>query len=125
MSNLEYYNSPEELFDDGNARETLVDGYLEVLLDDESINDKAKIQLQQIIDSEQLQDKLIDEIKNKLNASNILNNYVYEYTIAELSDMDNPWNIVMDITNNYILNHINSDSHNLYEEFRVYENLWD
>lgn len=125
MNELDYYDSPEELFDNGDSRKTLLDGYIKVLLEDDTLNDVAKNRLQQIIDSEQLQDELIDEIKTELNNSNTLNNFITDYTVSELGDMDSPWNTVMDITNDYILSYISNDSHSLYEEFRAYENLWD
>lgn len=124
----DYYDNPAELFDNGDARETLLDGYLRPMLNDSSVDTDIKNHIQTIIKSEQLQDELIDVIKNHLNDSVTLNNYVADYDAYELGNMDSPWNTVIDITEDAIEDFIKyrfTEPSTLSEEFAEYDNLWD
>ena len=126
----DYYNSPEELFDNGDARYTLLDGYINPMLEDESTEPAVKKELQNIKDSEKLQDEVIDLIKNYLNDSDSLNEYVIDYDADELGNMDNPWNTVIDISYAAIEEFIkdrleeSDNGNNWAKEFKDYENLW-
>lgn len=124
----DYYDNPAELFDNGDARETLLDGYLRPMLNDSSVDTDIKNHIQTIIKSEQLQDELIDVIKNHLNDSVTLNNYVADYDAYELGNMDSPWNTVIDITEDAIEDFIKyqfTEPSTLSKEFAEYDNLWD
>lgn len=124
----DYYDNPAELFDNGDARETLLDGYLRPMLNDSSVDTDIKNHIQTIVKSEQLQDELIDVIKNHLNDSVALNNYVADYDAYELGNMDSPWNTVIDITEDTIEDFIKyrfTEPSTLSEEFAEYDNLWD
>ena len=123
----EYYNMPEELFDNGDTKETLLDGYLNPMLEDKTIKAEIKAGLLCIKDSETLQDELIDIIKNNLNDSDTLNNYITDYDVNELGNMDGPWNTVIDITYDTIEDFIKNrlEESGWAKEFKDYENLWE
>lgn len=123
----DYYDSPAELFDNGDAKNTLLDGYLEPMLTDESTDTETKTVVQRIIDSDELQDELIDLIKNTLNDSNALNNYVTDYDAYELGEMDGHWNTVIEIVEDVIEYFVKQliEPSTLSKEFDEYNNLWD
>jgi hypothetical protein len=99
----DFYDDVIELFNPGGQSfsEVLVDPYLNDFLNEaETPAERAKIK--NILKSEELQNDLIEAIKAALDASGTLWNYISEYTAEELSDMDGPWNTVMDIVNETI-----------------------
>jgi hypothetical protein len=100
----EFYEDVVELFDSSGIGFTkvLVDTYIKDILEDASVEEPNKEKLRKIVASEELLDELIEVIKTALDESATLQNYISDYSVAELGDMDSPWNTVMDITNDSI-----------------------
>lgn len=127
-SDRDYYDSPEELFDNGDARATLLDGYIKPMLEDNSIDTVIKNEARRIKDSVVLQDELINLIKAHLNESESLYNLINDFDAYELGDMDSPWNLVIDIANDTIEDFIKTrliEPSTISDEFTEYDNLWD
>jgi hypothetical protein len=104
-----FYEDVIELFNPGGQsfNEVLIDPYLNDFLN-EAETPKERAKIKNILKSEELQNDLIEAIKAALDASNTLWNYISEYTAEELSDMDGPWNTVMDIVNETISKFLNT-----------------
>jgi hypothetical protein len=100
----ESYEDVIELFDPSGIGFTkvLVDTYIKDILEDTSVEEPSKEKLRKVVASEELLDELVEVIKTALEESTTLQNYISDYSVAELGDMDGPWNTVMDITNDSI-----------------------
>lgn len=100
----EFYEDVIELFDPSGIGFTkvLVDTYIKDILEDTSVEELSKEKLRKVVASEELLDELVEVIKTALDESATLQNYISDYSVAELGDMDSPWNTVMDITNDSI-----------------------
>ncbi len=104
----EFYEDVIELFDpsDIGFNKVLVDTYIKDILEDPSVEEPSKEKLRKVVASEELLDELVEVIKTALEESATLHNYISDYSVAELGDMDSPWNTVMDITNDSIFSFI-------------------
>ncbi len=105
----DFYEDVVELFNPGghSFKEVLIDPYLNDALEEaETPEEYAKVK--NILKSEELQNNLIDDIKAALDNSGTLWSYISEYTAEELSDMDGPWDTVMDIVRETISNFLNT-----------------
>ena len=100
----EFYEDVVELFDPSGIGFTkvLVDTYIKDILEDASVEEPSKEKLRKVVASEELLDELVEVIKTALEESATLQNYISDYSVAELGNMDGPWNTVMDITNDSI-----------------------
>ena len=97
----EFYEDVVELFDPSGIGFTkvLVDTYIKDILEDTSVEEPSKEKLRKVVASEEQLGDLIEAINAALEESTTLQNYISDYSVAELGDMDGPWNTVMDITN--------------------------
>ena len=104
----EFYEDVVELFDPSGIgfNKVLVDTYLKNILEDPSVEEPSKEKLRKVVASEELLDELVEVIKTALDESATLQNYISDYSVAELGDKDGPWNTVMDITNDSIFSFI-------------------
>ena len=95
----EYYESSDELFGVGDPRDILVSSYIKNMLEDEDVDNGDKRKLRKIVNSTELQDKLLAVIYEDLNNSDVLCNYISDFSVEEIGKMDGPWNTTMDIVN--------------------------
>lgn len=119
----EFYEDVVELFDPSGIGFTkvLVDTYIKDILEDTSVEEPSKEKLRKVVASEELLDELVEVIKTALEESTTLQNYISDYSVAELGDMDSPWNTVMDITNDsifYFIEKVPTEAKKLEESYR-------
>lgn len=104
----EFYEDVVELFDPSGIgfAKVLVDTYIKDILEDTSVEEPSKEKLRKVVASEEQLGDLIEVINAALEESATLQNYISDYSVAELGDMDGPWNTVIDITNDSIFSFI-------------------
>ncbi len=111
LTEEDWYEYPEELFSNGDPHETLIEAYLQDIMEDESVSNKDKKKIQKIINGFALRQELLRKIYHNLNDSDRMCGYIEDYSVSEMENMDGPWNAVMDITNETIWDFLKENKH--------------
>lgn len=104
----DFYEDVIELLDPSGIgqKKVLTDTYIKDILNDPTVEDSDKEKFKQILASEELLDEVFEAVTEALYDSVELSDYISDYSAYELSDMDGPWNTVMDIVNECLWNFV-------------------
>jgi hypothetical protein len=107
----DFYEDVIELFDPSGIgqKKVLTDAYIKDILNDPTVEDSDKEKFKQILASEELLDEALEVVAEALYDSGELSDYISDYSAYELSEMDGPWNTVMDIVNECLWDFVKRD----------------